>query len=72
MFVICDAARHRNDVSDGLIDPFEARWEGLGVIALYKKPVGRAPFRLRFIDWPWENATIWATSRELSPELRAH
>ena len=53
--------QHRNDVSNDLIDPFEARWEGYhsGVIVLYKKPVGRAPLRLRFIDWPWKNATIW-------------
>jgi hypothetical protein len=65
--------QHRNDVSDDLIDPFEARWEGYhsGVIVLYKKLAGRAPFRLRFKDWPWENATIWATYKELSPGFRA-
>jgi hypothetical protein len=65
--------QHRHDVSDDLIDPFEAGWKGyhLGVIVIHKKSTGRAPFRLRFKDWPWENATIWAASRELSPELRA-
>jgi hypothetical protein len=65
--------QHRNDVSDDLIDPFEASWKGYhsGVTVLYKKPAGRAPFRLRFKDWPWENATIWATYKELSPGLRA-
>ncbi|KAH8755314.1 hypothetical protein F5883DRAFT_177884 [Diaporthe sp. PMI_573] len=63
--------QHRHQVSDDLIKPFEASWKGyrLGVDVLYKKPAGRAPFRLRFKDWPWENATIWATYGELSPEL---
>ena len=65
--------QHRHDVADDLVDPFEASWKGyhLGVAVLYKKPAGRAPFRLRFKDWPWKNATIWATYTELSPELRA-
>jgi hypothetical protein len=65
--------QHRRDVSEDLIDPFEAEWEGyhLGVIVLYKRPTGRAPFRLQFEDWPWENGTIWATYRELNTELRA-
>jgi hypothetical protein len=39
--------QHRRDVSEDLIDPFEAEGEGyhLGVIVLYKRPTGRAPFR---------------------------
>ena len=61
----------RLDISDDLVDPFEASWEGyhLGVEVLYERPKGR--FRLRFKDWPWGNVQIWATRGELSPELRA-